>query len=255
MNTTKPIFLTAEWQHLVMVNYAVPPAVLQPYLPKGTTLDLYNEVAYMSLVGFLFAHTKVLGIAWPWHSTFEEVNLRYYIQYNNGTTTKRGVHFISEIVPKPIIAYTANLLYNEHYQAMPMRHSIVAHKDATHIAYHWQHQANWNSIQAVVHNTPEPIAPLSHAEYILEHYWGYNESKRNRLIEYGVEHERWQLLPLQSCTVKCNAAALYGTQLAPYLASEPHSVYVAQGSPVVVRKPSIIKVLAVSLDDHPNRTV
>ena len=29
------IFLTAEWRHLVLLNYEVDPAVLEPYVPQG----------------------------------------------------------------------------------------------------------------------------------------------------------------------------------------------------------------------------
>ena len=33
-------FLTAEWRHLVMLNYEVERAVLEPLVPAGTALDL-----------------------------------------------------------------------------------------------------------------------------------------------------------------------------------------------------------------------
>ena len=33
------VFLTAEWRHLLMVNYAVDPAALAPLVPAGTELD------------------------------------------------------------------------------------------------------------------------------------------------------------------------------------------------------------------------
>ncbi|MBI1723099.1 MAG: DUF2071 domain-containing protein, partial [Gemmatimonadetes bacterium] len=32
-------FLTAEWRFLVMANYEVDPAVLEPLVPSGTRLD------------------------------------------------------------------------------------------------------------------------------------------------------------------------------------------------------------------------
>jgi uncharacterized protein len=35
-------FLTAEWRNLLMVNYAVAPALLQPHVPTGTGLDQYD---------------------------------------------------------------------------------------------------------------------------------------------------------------------------------------------------------------------
>ena len=75
------VFLTAEWQNLLMANYPIEPSVLKPYLPCRTELDTFNGVYYVSLVGFLFANTRVLGVPVPFHQTFEEVNLRFYVRY------------------------------------------------------------------------------------------------------------------------------------------------------------------------------
>jgi uncharacterized protein YqjF (DUF2071 family) len=115
-------FLTAEWRHLVMANYAVDPALLRPYLPAYTELDAWSGIHYVSLVGFLFLRTKVLGIGFPGHGSFEEFNLRFYVRHHDGTAWKRGVVFVKEIVPKPLITWVANALYKEHYVTLPMRH-------------------------------------------------------------------------------------------------------------------------------------
>ena len=36
------MFLTAEWRHLAILNYAVEPAVVEPYVPRGLELDFWN---------------------------------------------------------------------------------------------------------------------------------------------------------------------------------------------------------------------
>jgi len=76
----KAVFLTAEWEYLAMLNYEIPHEILAPYLPKGTELDLFEGKALASMVGFLFNNTKVFGIKWPFHTNFEEVNLRFYVK-------------------------------------------------------------------------------------------------------------------------------------------------------------------------------
>ena len=91
-------FLSAEWRNLLMANYEIDPAVLKKYLPCHTELDEFNGVHYVSLVGFLFTNTRLKGIAFPFHSTFEEVNLRFYVRYKEDNQWKRGVVFIKEIV-------------------------------------------------------------------------------------------------------------------------------------------------------------
>ncbi len=120
-------FLSARWEDLVMINFEINPALLTPYLPKYTELDLFEGKALVSMVGFMFNQVKVFGLKWPFHVNFEEVNLRFYVKHFDGENYRRGVVFISEIVPRFMIASLANILYNEQYSAMSMRHSINPH--------------------------------------------------------------------------------------------------------------------------------
>lgn len=91
------VFLSAEWRKLAMANYAVEPSLLAPFVPKGTELDLWNNTCYVSLVGFMFLNTRLKGIKVPFHSDFEEVNLRFYVKRYHSTGWKRGVVFIKRI--------------------------------------------------------------------------------------------------------------------------------------------------------------
>jgi uncharacterized protein YqjF (DUF2071 family) len=124
---SQKIFLSAHWQYLAMLNYEVDPAVLQPYLPPYTELDLFEGKALVSVVGFLFNDTRVLGVQWPFHTSFNEVNLRFYVKHFDGNKWKRGTAFISEIVPKIMIAKMANALYNEHYWLNTIGKNAVSH--------------------------------------------------------------------------------------------------------------------------------
>ncbi len=47
-------FLTARWEHLVLLNYLCPPTLLEPLVPAGTELDTWQGETLVSLVGFLF---------------------------------------------------------------------------------------------------------------------------------------------------------------------------------------------------------
>jgi len=87
---TKKRFLQAQWTNLLMLNYEVDPELLKPYLPFATVLDLWQGKALVSMVGFLFENTKVIGIKWPFHINFEEVNLRFYVKHFDGEKWKRG---------------------------------------------------------------------------------------------------------------------------------------------------------------------
>ena len=101
-------FLTAEWRKLAIVNYEVNPEILEKYLPNGVELDFWDGKCLISVVGFMFLNTQLLGISVPFHRNFEEVNLRFYVKKWENQQWKRGVVFIKEIVPKKALSIIAN---------------------------------------------------------------------------------------------------------------------------------------------------
>lgn len=103
-------FLTSEWRYLVMLNYEIDPAVLLPFVPTGTELDSWNGKTFVSMVGFLFLNTRVMGLVIPFHRNFEEINLRFYVRRKAEDGWRRGVVFIKEIVPRFAIALMARWL-------------------------------------------------------------------------------------------------------------------------------------------------
>nr|WP_262918317.1 DUF2071 domain-containing protein [Mucilaginibacter straminoryzae] len=238
--------MTAEWRDLLMLNYEVDPDVLKPYLPAYTVLDLWEGKALVSMVGFMFMNTKVMGIKWPWHVNFEEVNLRFYVKHFDGKEWKRGAVFVSELVPKAVIPLVANNLYNEHYKALPMRHSVTAvDNDHTRYLYEWKYKGKWNRLGATVNNAFEPIRAGSAEEFIFEHYWGYNRIHGTKTLEYQVEHEAWKVAAVTEPVFDADIAGLYGKDFVPFLGREPHSAFFAKGSDVAVRVAG--KILAAPL--------
>ncbi len=228
-------FLTAKWENLLMLNYEVDPEILKPHLPAFTEIDLWKGKALVSMVGFMFMNTRVLGIKWPWHVNFEEVNLRFYVRHFDGKEWKRGAVFISEIVPKLIIPLVANNLYNEHYKAMKMRHNIVRGRQSTYYDYEWKYKGNWNKLAARVSNIFTDIEKCSAEQFIFEHYWGYNRIHGTKTLEYAVEHVTWRVAGVSDPIFESNIAALYGKAFEPYLSGQPYSAFFANGSEVAVR--------------------
>jgi uncharacterized protein YqjF (DUF2071 family) len=219
-------FLTAEWRSLAMLNYGVDPAILKPYVPAGTELDSYKGVFYVSVVGFLFLRTRVLGAPIPGHQDFEEVNLRFYVRRND----RRGVVFLKEIVPKQAIATTARLLYNENYVALPMSHRM----EGNLVEYRWRYSDNWNHLRVEPAGEPALVAPGSIEEFITEHYWGYTRQRDGGCLEYRVEHGPWRLRQSSFAELSCDQAGLYGHEFAGTLSRPPQSAFLAEGSPVAV---------------------
>lgn len=188
----KSVFLTAEWRKLAMANYIIPKEVLAPYLPPHTELDFYNGNCYASLIGFMFLNTKLKGIKIPFHGSFEEVNLRFYVRFKEGKEWKRGAVFISEVVPKFMISWVANALYKEHYSTLPMKHKWDEDENSLSVNYAWK-KKDWYNFSV---NATKPALPLTvggEEEFITEHYWGYTKIGDQHTSEYGVEHPKWDV--------------------------------------------------------------
>ncbi len=228
------VFLTAEWRSLVMLNYAVDRPILEPLVPRGVELDLWEGRALVSRVGFRFLDCRVLGVPIPFLRDFEEVNLRFYVRRKVDGVWRRGVVFVREIVPRRAIALVARVAYNEPYVALPMRHE--APKCGGDFSYAWKLGGRWNSLAAHTRGESSPIAPGSAEEFIFDHYWGYTRQRDGGTVEYEVEHPAWRVWQTDRAHLDCDAGALHGAQFIEPLCAKPHSAFVAEGSPVSVRR-------------------
>ncbi len=227
-------FLTAEWKNLIMANYVIDPAVLLPYLPIKTELDVYHGNVYVSLIGFMFANTRLLGVKIPFHINFEEVNLRFYVRHFDNGVWKRGAVFIKEIVPKPAISFVANTLYNEKYSTLHMKHFFNETADEIRLGYLWKQGGKWNRIEATTEKSTVPMLPGSEEEFIAEHYWGYSKYNAITTFEYAVQHPRWEIYPVKEYAIECNFTALYGNSFSMLQKAIPNSVFVAKGSAISI---------------------
>ena len=247
-------FLTAEWRKLIMAQYEIDPALLNPRLPPGLELDLYGGRCFVSLVGFLFDRVRLLRLAVPFHTRFEEVNLRYYVRrpMPDGSY-RRGVVFLSEIVPKPAITLVARALYGEAYSTSVTSHTwssqgpdarAVRHgQQPLEIRYDWRglrsrgngYRAPWQHVAVQAGNRRQAIPPGSLEEFITEHYWGYTPTRSGGTDEYAVEHRRWEVFPVQAHSILCDFGAQYGSEFGHLTGRDPDHVLLAEGAPVRIR--------------------
>lgn len=231
-------FLTAEWRCLAMLQYEVEPDILYPLVPRGTELDTWEGRTLMSVVGFRFVNTRVLGTPIPFHRHFDEVNLRFYVRRRGPEGWRRAVVFVREIVPRQSIAAVARLWYNEPYIALPMRHTITmngAEKgEQGRVRYEWLHRGRWAHLEVETVGTPVRPAPGSQEEFVSEHYWGYTTQRDGSCLEYQVAHQPWRLWTVEQAALQCDIDQLYGQPFARFLSHPPCSAFLADGSEVVV---------------------
>lgn len=231
----RAVFLSAEWRDLVMLNYAVDPAFLKEYIPDGTELDSFQGKTYVSLVGFRFLRTKLLGIvAIPFHTNFDEVNLRFYVRRREGESIKRGVVFIREIVPKRAIAFVARVVYGENYTCHPMRHSIHVDEAGATADYSWKLGCLWCKIRTQAQGIPTLPNESSLEQFIAEHYWGYAAQRGGGSSEYQVTHVPWRVWKCSDASFEGDGSSLYGYGIGMALRRPPDSAFIAEGSDVQV---------------------
>jgi hypothetical protein len=208
-------FLAAAWRFLCIANFEVGRPRIERLLPRGTEIDLCRGRALVSLVGFRFLDTRVLGVPIPWHRDFDEVNLRFYVRRRMpGGDWRRGVTFVREFVPRRAVARVARHCYHEPYRTAPMRHRLEFGRD---------HGGDSTS-----------VSYGSEAEFTVEHYWGYTAQPDGTSREYEVRHAPWRVWRAVSSTLDLDAGLACGPEWSDLLASPPTAVLVAEGSPVEV---------------------
>jgi uncharacterized protein len=226
-------FLKASWENLIMANYEVEPAILQPYLPNGVELDFYNYKTYVSLVGFMFKKTSLFGVPIPFFGSFEEINLRFYVRKVEGKKVKKGVVFINETVPFKIVALLANKLYKEHYISIPTKNTIDI-DEYKHINYEWKMKDKWNSITVQSETNKYKIAPTSIEEFIFERYFGFTKLSPSKTQEYVIHHPKWMTHKILYNNIDCDFGGMYGDAFSNLNNQSPSSILMAEGSQVSV---------------------
>jgi len=221
-----------------MLNYEIDPAVVVERVPTGCELDSWSGRTFVSVVGFHFLRTRVLDVPIPFHRSFEEVNLRFYVRRKVEGAWRRGVVFVKEIVPRRAIALVARHVYGENYVTLPMRHSVESadRRDSTTVTYRWRRAGIWEGLTARFSGAAS--LPLDDAEeaFITEHYWGYSEQRDHSTVEYQVEHPRWRVWRAETASLECEVGSLYGSEFADALSGPSSTAFVADGSAVVVHR-------------------
>ena len=222
-----------------MLNYKVEPELLQPLVPRGTMLDTWQGVALVTLVGFRFLDTRVLGVAFAGHVNFDEVNLRFYVRREGPDgAPRRGVVFLRELVPRRLVTLMARWVYHEPYLTVPMRVRIEQQWSSGGVAgtlrYGWAFRGRPYHIEGRIAGLPTPPEPGSEEAFVTERLWGFTRRRGGGTLEYRVEHSPWQVWRAKDVSFHGDPAPLFGTSLAAALGRPPRSALVADGSPVAV---------------------
>ena len=226
-------FLTAVWSDLILVSYAVPESILQPFLPPGLVLDRLNGKAFASIVAFHFSKTRVMGVPVPPLPNlrdFPELNLRFYVREGD----RRGVVFVREYVPNKWVALGARVLYNEPYEVAAGTNQVIRVDDSRSVRYNFTVDGRRQTVEATSRGSVNPADPDASSTFFKEQRWGFGKSRSGKLITYQVTHIPWRTYDVDTYAVRIDFDALFGPDWHFLQSRKPDSVIFAEGSSVAV---------------------
>ena len=224
-------FLCAHWSNVAIFSYPVPADLLKPHLPRGCELDIHKGHAWASLVAFEFDEVRVKGWTVPFHHSFPEVNLRFYVRQGGD----RGVCFIREFVPLRLVAWVASTLFNEPYKAVRMHNDVHRLPDGIQVEHRIKTAGRTQKITVATTKDPPMLATSESDEtWFKEHEWGFGRDSRGFTQKYRVAHPQWLTYRVAWHDVKMDWKRVYGPQWAVLKGVKPASVILAEGSPVTV---------------------
>ena len=230
--TARPVrraWLAQRWQDLAFLHWAVPPAVVAPFLPRGTEPDTLDGVTYVGLVGFRMVGLGPLrGPGLKYLGTFCETNVRLYSVDGQG---RRAVVFRSLDAARLLPVLTAHVLLRLPYKWARMRLT----RDGDVLTYTSRRLAPGRAASAMTVRVGEPIAEPTPVEHFVTARWGLHTHAWGRTLHLPNDHPRW---PLHRASLEHLDESLITAAGLPEPAGPPVSVLYSPGVPVVFGAPA-----------------
>ena len=183
----RPRILRQGWRELTFLHWAVDPAVVAGFFPRGTRPDTYDGRTYVGLVPFRMVDTGFPhGPGVPYLGTFLETNIRLYSVDGAG---RRGVVFLSLDADRLAIVATARTVFGLPYRWARMSHSVSGD------VHTYKSTLRWPGVQAsaeVAVRVGEQVEP-GPLEHFLTARWGLHVGRAGRTWYLPNHHPPWTL--------------------------------------------------------------
>jgi uncharacterized protein YqjF (DUF2071 family) len=233
--TVRPVrrpWLVQNWHDLAFLHWAVPPATVAPFLPRGTEPDTHDGLTYVGLIGFRMVRLGPLsGPGLPYLGTFCETNVRLYSVDGRG---RRAVVFLSLDAARLLPVLTAQATLRLPYKWARMRLDKTAGLVRYSSSRRWPGPRTATNQMTV--RVGEPIAAPSPVEDFVTARWGLHTRAWGRTLHLPNEHPRWPLHRAELVDLDDSLIASTGL---PAPAGPPVSVLYSPGVPVVFGSPGL----------------
>lgn len=214
------------WYDTFFIHWQVPRALLEPRIPPGLSLDLFDGDAYISLVAL-----RVIGpspeLLLPLSSTvlsYNQLNIRTYASAKAGG----GIVLLDTLVDRILPALGARLF------GMPYRFTA---------GLEYRVQGNRISLHAPgkdIKGEIKDIAPFTPMEsslesFLTDRFWVYAQAPGGMVYGIRIKHAPWKLRPV-------NLEAALPSSITGFSgAAESASAYIAEGLDVSMVEVTLVK--------------
>ncbi|MFO0577061.1 MAG: DUF2071 domain-containing protein [Polyangia bacterium] len=183
-----------KWRHLLFLHWEVPVEALQPLLPPGLTVDVFEDRACVGLVPFTMRDVRPLRFlpAIPGTAHFHETNVRLYVLHKGQDP---GVFFLSLDAANRLAVFAARTFFHLPYYYADMDLRL---ESAAAVRYRSQRRAAPSGL-ARLHarytiGAPLPASVPGTLQFFLaERYYLYTLDAQRRLVRGQVHHPPYPL--------------------------------------------------------------
>lgn len=234
------IFLRANWLRLASANYVIDPSILEKHIPSGAVLEAHNGKHFVSLVAFRYSETRLLNVRVPYHNTFEEINLRFYVKREIAPGNWRSeVAFTKLFFPKTALSLIAKHIYKENYETKNMRHKWSENENELFTSYGLK-KNRWHDFELVSDKKSSLIGSNSSEYFFSKHYWGTTKINSKSSTIYKIDHPIWESHKVLSSKISFDFNTVFGDEFKHLTNTEPDSTHLFNGSEVLVHKRKIV---------------
>jgi len=216
-----------QWRHLLFLHWPVPAGTLEPLIPSGLDVDMFEGVAYVGLVAFTIRDVRAPGLPpLPPVSAFHEVNLRTYVRRAGRDP---GVWFFSLDAASRLAVIGARVWYRLAYHFARISMEVDENTARTGCSVDYHSERLWPgpkpascALRYRVSDGQRRMAVAGSLEHFLvERYLLYAGSER-RLRQATVAHAPY---PLQEVEVGFARQTLTAAARLPSLPCPLHALY------------------------------
>ena len=219
----RPHAISQEWRELTFMHWKVDPKRLQPHLPDGLEIDLFEGEAYVGVIPFIMKNVRPRRLpAVPGISTFAEFNVRTYVVKDG----QAGVFFLTLDAKSLVTCFHAPRAYGLAYRYAKAK--VKRNADVLQ----WQSRRSSDGAELRGTSTGKVLKQSAEAgsleHFLFERYCLYTEHKGCLRRAY-VHHQPWTF---QEGDITLEANSLLESYDLGLDVHAPDLVHISKGLPV-----------------------